>query len=221
MQIYNELLFNNVESFMSNGFPVLHAITPADKWQRMIRQYFETHHATTPLFPEMTREFLKYLEHEREAEADDFPFMQELAHYEWVELALSISDIEIEFDNIDQNADLLEGKPVLSPLAWPLSYQYPVHKIGPDFLPDKPAEQPTYIIVYRDSEDKVHFLEINPVTAYLLQSIQEGSEQTSREMLEAIASQLNHPQPEVVIDGGLQILQDLKQRNVILGVNQD
>ena len=219
MNIYNELFFNNVEGFMSNGFPVLRSIMPDEKWTRLIRDYFETHKATTPLFPEMTREFLRYLEQEREVQEDDFPFMLELAHYEWVELALSISDQEIDLSHIDVNGDLLDGVPVLSPLAWPLSYQYPVHRIGPDFIPAEPGAQPTYLVVYRDLQDDVHFLELNPVTAHLLQLILEDKQQTSRQMLTTIAEQLQHPNPEVVIQGGMQILHDLKTRNVILGVN--
>ena len=219
MQIYNELFFNNVEGFMSSGFPVLRAITPDDQWTQLIRDYFETHKASTPLFPEMTREFLRYLENEREKQANDFPFMLELAHYEWVELALSISDLEIDLHNVDVDGDLLEGVPVLSPLAWPLSYQYPVHRIGHDFIPTEPGQHPTYLVVYRDLEDDVNFLELNPVTAHLLQLILEEKQQTSRQMLTAIAEQLQHPNPDVVIQGGLQILHDLKTRNVILGVN--
>ena len=219
MKIYNELFFNNVESFMSNGFPVLREITADDKWTRMIRDYFEHHKATTPLFQEMTREFLKYLEHERVTEEDDYPFLLELAHYEWVELALSISDQEIDLTSIDTKTDLLDAVPVLSPRAWPLSYHFAVHRIGPDYLPDAPGDQPTYLVVYRDLTDKVHFLELNPVTAHLLQLITEDTQQTSRQMLTAIAEQLQHPNPEVVIQGGLQILHDLKTRNVILGVN--
>lgn len=220
MKIYNELLYNNVEDFMANGFPVLRSITSDDKWARMVRDYFEHHKSTTPLFPEMTREFLKYLENERAAETDDYPFMLELAHYEWVELALSISDQEPDFSNIDEEGDLLESRPVLSPLAWPLSYQYAVHKIGPEYLPDEPEEQPTYLVVYRDKDDEVHFLEINPVTAHLLQQLTEDNNQTSKEILSDIAQQLQHPNPDVVIQGGLQILHDLHTRGVIIGTKK-
>lgn len=220
MKIYNELLFNNVEDFMANGFPVLREITSNDKWSRMIRDYFEHHKSTTPLFPEMTREFLKYLMHERIAEEDDFPFMLELAHYEWVELALSISDQEPNLSNVDKDGDLLEGQPVISPLAWPLSYTYPVHKIGPDFLPEHPDEQAVHFVVYRDINDEIHFLEINPVTAHLLQLISSDAGQTGNQMLNDIAEQLQHPNPDVVIQGGLQILHDLHTRGVILGTKK-
>jgi hypothetical protein len=167
----------------------------------------------------MPREFLKYLMHERQPQQDDFPFMQELAHYEWVELALTVTDTEIDFSKVDVNGELLEGIPVLSPTAWPLSYSYPVHQISEEFLPDQPGEQPTHLIVYRDRHDDVHFLEVNAVTAHMLQMISHGKDLTSKDILNQIAEQLNHPNPDVVIQGGLQILHDLKTRDVILGVN--
>ncbi|VAW95833.1 FIG005107: hypothetical protein [hydrothermal vent metagenome] len=220
MKIYSELFYNNVEGFMSNAYPVLRELTVDEKWHRMIRDYFEKHNASTPYFQEMPREFLKYLENEREAEQDDYPFMLELAHYEWVELALSVTDIENDYTNVDVEGDLLEGVPVLSKTAWPLNYNYPVHEISTECLPEQPGEQPTYLVVYRNSDDDVHFLDINPVTAQLLQYISEDSNLTCKQMLTSIAEQLNHPNPDVVIQGGLQILDDLKTRGVIIGVNK-
>ena len=219
MNIYNELFFNNVEDFIANTYPVLKEITPENDWNKMIRDYFSNHLSHTPLFPEMPREFLKYIETERN-NANDPPFMQELAHYEWIELALMTSDLDndINWDQIDIDGDLLNNQPVLSPLAWPLTYQYPVQQISADFLPQQASEQSVYLLLYRDEIDDVHFMELNPVTALLIQTINEDNNLTTKQILENIAEQMNHPEPNVVIEGGYQIIQDLKKRNVILGV---
>ncbi|MDH5444953.1 MAG: putative DNA-binding domain-containing protein [Gammaproteobacteria bacterium] len=217
MNIYSDLFFNNVEGFISNSFPVLRELHNDDSWMALVRDYFEHHRAKTPLFPEMPREFLYYLEHEREPQQSDYPFMLELAHYEWAELALSISDIESDLD-VDTTGDLLNGVPVLSPLAWLLSYHWPVHQIGPDFIPEQASDHPNWLLVYRDNEDEVHFMELNPVTARLLQLIPENSQLTSATLLQQIAGELNHPNPQTVIQGGLSILDDLNRRNVILGI---
>ena len=219
MKIYNELFYNNVEDFMSSAYPVLRAIHDDDRWHRLIRDYFHSHKAKTPLFPEMPREFLYYLQHERGDQQNDYPFMLELAHYEWAELALSLSEQEAELSNIDVHGDLLLGCPVLSPLAWPRSYRWPVHQIGPDYLPEQPAESAVHLLLYRDAGDEVHFLELNPVTARLLNLIEQQTLPTGRAMLQKIAAELNHPAPDLVIQGGLAIMQDLMQRHVILGVN--
>ena len=220
MRIYTELTYNNVEDFMATTYPVLCSICGEEKWHRLVRAYFANHYASTPLFHEMPREFLKYLEQEREPAEDDFPFLLELAHYEWAELALNVSDQQADMSCIIPDGDLLEGIPVLSPLAWPLSYHFPVHKISPDYLPATPPEQPTHIVVYRNAEDDVHFLEINSVSAHLLQLIAEDDRRSGRQLLEAMAQQLQHPNPEVVIQGGHQTLNDLRARDIILGVKK-
>ncbi|MCK5383157.1 MAG: putative DNA-binding domain-containing protein, partial [Gammaproteobacteria bacterium] len=137
MAIYRELFYNNVESFLSGTFPVLRTLYKDPDWHLLVRDYFSNHRAQTPLFLEIPREFLSWLENERTAQADDLPFLYELAHYEWVELALSISEESLDRGDVNSEGNLLTGIPVLSPLAWHLSYRFPVHKIGPDFMPDE------------------------------------------------------------------------------------
>ncbi|MBI1424537.1 MAG: DUF2063 domain-containing protein [Gammaproteobacteria bacterium] len=218
MKIYNELTYNNVEDFMASTYPVLREICGDEKWHRLMRDYFANHYAGTPFFHEMPREFLKYLEQEHDPAEDDFPFMLELAHYEWVELALSVSDQQTDHNAIDPDGDLLDGVPVLSPLAWPLNYQFPVHKLSSEYMPVTAPAQPTYLVVYRDVQDAVRFLEMNPVTAHLVQLIAEGAQRTGRELLTQIAEQLQHADPALVIQSGQQILHDLRERGILLGV---
>ena len=217
MKIYRELFYNNIEGFIANTYPVLRRILPDDRWHAMMRDYFAQHISHTPLFPEMPREFLKYLEHERIPQPDDPPFLLELAHYEWVELALSLLDEKIDATEIDAQGDLLDGIPVISPLAWVLSYRFPVHKIGPDFQPSEAGGMQTHLIVYRDADFDVRFIEINPVTARLLQLFSGEDAVSGRAALQQIAAELNHPQPGIVIQGGMELLNDLRRRQVILG----
>ncbi|MDH3901040.1 MAG: putative DNA-binding domain-containing protein [Gammaproteobacteria bacterium] len=220
MGIYRELFFNNVESFIAGTFPVLRKILDDNTWHALIRDYFSRHRSRTPLFLEMPREFLTWLETERNKQDGDLPFLRELAHYEWVELALSISEESLDVPGVDSNGNLLKGIPVLSPLAWHLAYNYPVHRIGPDFLPDSPGDSPTFLAVYRDRDNEVGFLEINPVTKRLLELVDEDSDETGEALLSRIALELNHPNPEVVIKGGEEILDNMKQKDIILGTKQ-
>jgi hypothetical protein len=172
MAIYRELFFNNLRSLLSNMFPVLKKLHADDKWRRLIRQFMQKHQAQTPYFLELPAEFLAFLQNEYELEEDDFPFLIELAHYEYIELALSVSDESNDLEGIDPDGDLLTGVPVKSTLAWVYAYQYPVHRISAEYQPSEPGEQPTCLAVYRGSDDKVGFLELNPVTAGLLNAIE-------------------------------------------------
>ena len=217
MNIYRELLYNNIEGFIASGFPIIREIYSDENWHNMVRDFFANHQSHTPYFLEISQEFIDYLQNEREPHADDPAGLIELAHYEWVELALHVSDETISMQGVDANGDLLSGRPVFSPVAWPLAYQFPVHTMGPDNLPDETPAQETYLVVYRNRNDQVQFLEINPVTARLISLLQENETATGLDVIEHITKEMNHPDPETVKQGGLSALQELQQYGIILG----
>jgi hypothetical protein len=216
MAIYRDLFYNNVEGFLANGFPVLRRLLDDAHWHALARDFFARHRSRSPLFAEIPREFVDYLERERGVHEDDPPFLHELAHYEWIELALAIAETEMP-QEADPHGDLVDGAPLLSPLAWPLMYRFPVHRIAPDCIPDSPGEQPTYLMAYRDREDEVGFVELNPVSARLFALLQETPGMTGRAALAVIAGELQHPDPAVVLEGGRQILRQWQQRGIVLG----
>lgn len=219
MAIYRELFFNNLESFVADSCPVFRSLVDDDYWNDLIRDFFIKHRCQSPMFLDITKEFIDYLQQEREPNKIDPPFMHELMHYEWTEQALYIAEDNVDFRTIDPNGDLLNGIPVISPVAWPLSYSYPVHKITEDFQPTEEQAEPTFLVVYRDRTFAVGFLEINPVTARLLELIMQNDTQaiTGREILESIAQELGHDNPDNVINAGTTIMQDLQASGVLLG----
>ena len=218
MNIYRELFFNNVNGFLQSGFPVLHAIMPEHDWENMARDFFAHHHCHTPIFTEIAEEFLDYLQNERRATEDDLPFLLELAHYEWIELAVSISDADEHDPAVDPNGDLLNSHPVISAVAQNLSYHFPVHRIGPDFMPQQADDEPTHLVVYRNRRDVVVFLEINAVTQSLIQILKENPDVTGLDAVTRIAQQLRHPDPQTVINAGTELLYELRHRDIIIGV---
>lgn len=218
MAIYSELFYNNVQNLLASTFQVLRKILSNEQWQRLIRDYFSRHKAHTPLFPQMPKEFLNYLETEFQFQAEYPAFLWELAHYEWVELGLSIETREINWEGIEPNGDLLAARPVFSPLAWLMAYRFPVHKICSDYQPQTPPTQPTYLVVYRNRAYEVGFIELNAVSARMLTLLSEPAELTGQQILQSIAEELQHPNPETVIQGGLQIMQQFLEKDILLGV---
>lgn len=218
MAVYRELFFNNLRSLLSGMFPVLKKLHADDKWRRLIRQFMQKHQAQTPYFLQLPGEFLNFLQNEYEPEADDFPFLVELAHYEYIELALSVSDESNDLEDIDPDGDLLNGVPVKSVLAWAYAYQYPVHRISADYQPTTPEEQPVYLAVYRGSNDKVGFLELNPVTAGLLNAVEENEAGKSGEsLLRELAANINYPNVDAFIQHGTDTLQEMRTLEILTG----
>jgi hypothetical protein len=217
MQIYRRLFFNNISSLLAGNFPVLRSLYNEEGWRRLVRDFYADHRCQTPLFPEIAKEFLRYLQDHRGTREGDPPFMLELAHYEWVELALSIDERELGDVQADPEGDLLEGCPVLSPLAWALSYRFPVHRIGENFRPDEAPGEPTHVLVYRDRADEVRFMQLNDVTRLLIGLLGEEPGAAGRALLLRVAEAIGHPRPERVVESGKAVLQDLLGRGVILG----
>jgi uncharacterized protein len=216
MRIYAELFYNNVEGFLANAFPVLRRITPDARWHALVREFFARHESHEPLFHRIAEEFRRYLERERRPQKDDVPFLTQLAHYEWVELALSVSEIDLAAVPAKPDGDLVDGVLVVSPLAWLLTYDYPVHRIGPGFLPRARDAAPTHLVVYRTRDHDVKFMEANAVTARLLE-LAGKKPATGRALLTRIARELKHPDPDAVVGQGAAILLELRARDIILG----
>lgn len=215
LRLYRELLFNNIESFVAAGFPVLKSILTRAQWLALVQDFFASHHSKTPLFVEIAEEFLSYLHDERGERSDDPAFLLELAHYEWVELALAVSEAEPLRSDEAFLQNPLSGMIRLSELAWPLAYRFPVHRIGPSYQPAEPPDPPTFLVVYRDPDDAVRFLEINPATYRLLQLLEEGGPLPARECLLRTADALYHPDPASLLGFGADILRELAERGVI------
>ncbi len=217
MQIYRDLFYNNVEGFISGGFPVLRSLFSDEKWHRMIRDFFSRHRCQSPYFLEISQEFLEYLQHTRQPEQDDFPFLLELAHYEWVELAADTDVDDIPTSGFNSEGDLMQGRPLISPLAYVLTYQYPVHRISVDFIPGEPPEVATFLIVYRNANDEVRFMEINGVTARLLMLLEDNPEYTGADAVRAVAAELPNLDEQVILQGGEQALKQLRASGILLG----
>lgn len=213
MLMYRDLFFNNLEGFLSGNFPVLRSLLDDSDWLHLVQDFFSTHSCTTPYFSEISEEFLSYLQHERN-KAGDFPFLLELAHYEWTEMSLAIAKDEAP-PKTEPVADILLAPLALSPLAWPLAYRYPVHRISSEFVPERPPEQNTFLIVCRDIEDEVNFIEITPMTYRLLAEIDDNPNQRGGDYLKRLVEESGRADPAPVIEHGQQILQELAERGII------
>jgi len=220
MAIYRELFFNNLHNLLGSTFPVIRKLHDRDRFRSLIRAFMVRHEAQTPYFLEIPREFLAFLQDEYELQDDDFPFLVELAHYEWVELALSVSERVNEGQNVDPDGDLLEGIPVPSVLAWSFAYQYPVHRISTDYLPTEPGETPTFLAICRKANDDMDFMELNPVTARLLELIEANERDTGRQLLLRLADEIHYADAEALVQHGAEAMRSMRQAEILLGTSK-
>jgi len=217
MGIYRDLVFCNVEMFLSANFPVIRTLYDNGAWNALTRDFLREHQCHTPLFPEFGREFLRYVETRQQRGVGDPPFLLELAHYEWAELALSLDENDLDAVPHDATGDPLTGVPVVSPLACVLGYRFPVQLIGPDFRPGAAPQQPTLLLLVRGRDDEVHFHEIDALSAMLIERLQENMRLTGLECLDALLAERADADTTALREAGKTALIQLKAYAAILG----
>lgn len=203
MAIYRDLFFDSLASLLSGNFPVIRSTLGEDAWRALVRKFYAEHRCTTPLFTEVAKEFVDWLA----SNTPDPAWLPELAQYEWVELALAISDAPLPPH--DPNGDVVDGIPVASPHAWPLAYHWPVHRIGPDHVPNERPDTPTLLLVRRDDAGDVRFSELTPLAFRLLVAIDDNDAgRTGAELLRELGGDLA---------AGTALLRRLRTDGILLG----
>ena len=207
MKVYREGVYNNIFASASVCFPVSQKTIGAQNWNATIRRFIATHHARTPLFREIPYELVQFLLND----TDTPDYIKQLAHYEWVELA--VANMTIDIPQLSDEPNLLDNTPVLAPAHMLLQYDYPVQKISAQFKPKQ--TETTHLFVFRNHAYEVQFIELNPMVFQMLEMIKQGL--TGKQALNAIANQIQHPQPQVIIQFGAAILDDLMMQQAIIG----
>lgn len=212
MGIYSELIFNNVSALLSDFFPVIRSILNEASWHSLVRNFFITHQSQTPYFMELSGEFVEHLS-QSQLSGELPAFLLELAHYEWAELAVFTMEEELPAQSID--AEALANTPLsLSPLAWPLAYNYPVHRIRSDFQPTE--TEPTCLLVARNLEDAVKFFELQPLAFQLLQNLKDNPGLIANEWLSDVADQMEVTDKPQFVRNGLALLQSFNEQRLLM-----
>jgi len=207
--IYRRLLFDNLLGLLRNGFPVSTALLGEAAWAALVRRFYAGHHSQAPLFTELAAEFVQWLQ----AQPDlPHPALAELAHYEWVETALHQLDAcPLPSLQADDAATLPLQR---SPLAWPLLYRWPVHRLGAADAPATPPPQPTALLARRDAQGDVRFSLLGTLAVQLLDDIGRTPGQDGRYYLRQLERR-NGLAGEALEASGIALLRQFGEQAVI------
>lgn len=210
LQVYRELVRNNLGALLGGTFPVLRDTLGAPAWAALLDRFLREHHSRIPLFPRLGLEFVTFLAH---VEDPARPWLAELADYEWAELGLQLAEASALPQ--DAQADLLDACPRLSPLAWPRAYRWPVQRIGPGVQPQQPPAQPTLLLLRRDDAGRVHFSQLSPLLYRLLELADGNTARSGRTLLRQLAEEAGQHDDAAFLQEALPILARLRQEGVL------
>ena len=214
--IYVDLLYNKFNDSLTTCFPVTYAILGETAWQELLNDFIAGHRCLSPYYRQIPDEFVQYLQNERQV-TDDLPFLAELAHFEWIELALSIAEAEPVVTEILSDAQLMEAVLVFTPVIKLLHYVWPVQQINRAYQPDEPPSVATHILGFRDAADHVQFIALNPATASLVLQLQ--NQYTAKQALQELGKDFTPAELSNLMLFGKDILADLYRQGAIIGIN--
>jgi hypothetical protein len=216
MRVYEELVFENLEGFLLACYPITHRILGDKGWAWLLRRFMIEHRCESPLFRDIPKEFLDWAGLKVHEYFPGLPFLHEFLHYEWLELSVSISPEKNDPANIDSEGDFLASRPALNATTRLACYNFPVHRIGPGFQPRQARNERYCYLLHRDAGDQVQFILLSPVSARLVELLQQ-EKITGREALLQLARELNNTDLETVFEAGRKQLEALHRAGVLLG----
>ena len=218
MQVYRELVFNNLRGLLGAHYRISRRVLGPQRWEALIRAFLQRHRCRTPYFFKLPGELLAFVQ-QRE-DGDDPPFLAELMHYEWMQLELRLAELEPVSPAAaaaGPDAEPLDGVPVFAPGTQLLSYSWPVHGLSPRHQPAQAPAQPTFLLIYRNADERVRHLELNALTALLLELLMAEAACTVAQAIDRLLEQAPGLDAAAVRGGAAALLAQLRDLGVISG----
>lgn len=207
-RVYEELLFNNVCGFLDRCFPVARSLLENNDWRLLNRRFYQDWQSHTPYFGKIPLEFVRYIQQAQDLGLTDW--FAELLDYEWRELEVDLHPDKVPRVHLP-TGDNYRLK--LNPTLQNLQYQWPVHQISKDHVPTE--SKPTFLLVFRSFDHRVHFMEINAMTSALLQILHEMPAHPQA-VISRLADLMPTANRQALLEFGTPLLLDLLQKNVVV-----
>lgn len=214
-RLYGDLLFNNIASALDGCLPICRSQLDETRWEQLQRAFFRDWPSHTPLLWQIPGEFANYLA-ENADQLDLPPWLPELAHYEWMELAVDTCDAPMPPCAAD--GDLIEGCPVLNSTLQRLYYAWPVQRIGQGEAPASPDA--SLLLMWRDADQQVRIEQINAAGARLLELIdadQVADQVSGRQACLQLADEMQLEDPQSLLGFARELLERWRDLGAIIG----
>ncbi|MDI9348037.1 MAG: putative DNA-binding domain-containing protein [Methylacidiphilales bacterium] len=223
LEIYRELVVSNIESFIDTRFPICASMLGNKKWRSLVLSFIAEHPISSPYFHQIPTEFLLYLNKQPLKQLP--PYLLELAHYEWVELAILTS----------KNTPLpafkkkikLDKPVVLVPISQIYLYRFPVHTFTTKMYKSAVIKRqtksarttPIHLVMFRKIDYTLGVREVTAAMALLINACIQTPKKILHRHILTIAKTMNIQQDQCkqFENQAMQNLLTLQREGLILG----
>lgn len=163
IKIYRELVWNTLSDVVEGIYPYTNKLL-LTHWNKLLKQYLEFSPPSSPILYMVGKDFPAFL-NTKSTLKKKYPFLYELALYEWLELEILEKEISLEKRKTGLN---------INPASIICNFEYNIpaliKSIEINKIPLKIKKEPTSIIIYRDPKTfSVRFFELSQAIRLFLE----------------------------------------------------
>jgi len=199
MQVYQRLVYNNIDSLLSRGLPICQQLlNSSGQWRPLLEHFIASPEPLhSPYFADLSAALVRLLAQPTAAlRALQLPaFIAELAHYEWLELAAQLAPQPSNHHWLD--IDPLSDQQLLNSTITTAAnlqlghYHWPVMQISAAtskaVLAAGTRSEPLTIAVHCDATGRSHFTALNPLASALISQLQQQHSLPLQQHLQQLA----------------------------------
>lgn len=227
IELYSQLIGYGHRDAIDSIYPGCAKLI-GEKWDEVVDDYLQKYPPNHWRLNMIASRFPQYISQYGASWLGQFPFLAELADYEWIELELMEKDIEIivsQAPSFDSPEAFSKFGPVVNPTLVVRQYSYPITKIVDHLQADE-------LFVYHADQDKVKvaiyrhpethmckFLELSEV-AFQVITKAESSKLSFKDLLEQGALPYSGADPQAAVVNFLELSEKLQDLGLFVGARK-
>lgn len=205
-------------------FPYCAKIIGKD-WDELVKDYYEAHPSRHYNFNKICLNFSRYLSEERQDILSKYPYLAELADYEWLELEKAEDEREVknvQRVTINSLEQITQYYPIVNATLTMRHYEFPIPDIAEKLEKSKRVQkkfkaEACNVAIYRDTEAfNTRFMQLGKASSTIIETAQ--SKPTSyQELLKIGISLSSYSDPEKIVSEFLELIEELHDDNIFVG----
>ncbi len=178
LKVYRDLVKGSFNELLKKIYPNVYKLTKKE-WKAILSKYIEAFPPASPMLGKVGEKFPFFLSKQKKL-LKKYPFITELALYEWLELEI------YEKENYSNNA---KKNLILNPIHKFCKFKYPIPEMIENDLNLKTiSTKPTNLLIYRDPNNfKVRFMELSHGTLDYLELVKKNA--SDKKIIDKLANQ--------------------------------
>jgi hypothetical protein len=222
VELYAELMNFGHQDVMASIYPFCSKLL-GKKWEPTVDDYLIKFPPDHYNFNRLCNRLSEYFKQYGGISVERFPFLAELADYEWIELDKMEADVTIQtfaHHELTDPSQISEFAPVVNPSLTVREYKYDIMEIAAtlehgDTL-GKVAPKRTFVAVYRHPETHLcKFVELGEAAVKVVEAAR--SHKVYQQLLPIALSAMPNKSPQEATVQFLQLVEDLQEMKLFVG----